>query len=86
MGTKTEKLDDIDFITDEINSIKRSSHKRDVQGKKIKVRSSLEVAQDDYKKAKQTHLKEIKRLKSQIKQHKLMMKQAKNTLKIIKLG
>lgn len=80
-------MDDIDFIEDEINAEKtRKAHTRKVGKQKIVVRSSVEKAKDDYKEAKRIHKDKIRGLKRNIKTHKLMIKQAKNTYKIIKLG
>ena len=83
-----QTLDDIDFITDEINDIKqnKSSHKRQTAKKQIKVRSSVEVAKDERNRIRQLHKDAIKRLKLQISIHKLQIKQAKTNYKLIKLN
>lgn len=87
MQTTTEPKDDIDFITDDINRTLKASHTRNTQtGKRIKVRSSVEVAKDDYKRAKKLHKANIKKLKQNIKSHRLMIKQARNTYRLIKLS
>jgi hypothetical protein len=80
--------DDIDFITDDINAIKKSkvAHTRVTATKKIKVRSGLEVARDSYKATRKLHRQAIKSLKRAIKAHKLQVKQARNSYKLIKLN
>lgn len=76
-------MDDIDMITDEISNIK--AHTRKHNGKRIKVRGTLDVARDDYRKARRLHRNNIKGLRTSIKAHKLMIKQARTTYKIIKM-
>lgn len=79
-------MDDIDFITDDINRTVKAHSRTTTNGKRIKVRSSVEVAKDDYKRAKALHKANIKKLKQNIKTYKLMIKQARNTYKLIKLS
>ena len=87
MQTTTAPLDDIDLITDDINRTLKASHTRSSStGRRIKVRSSVEVARDDYKRAKKLHKANIKKLKQNIKSHRLMIKQARNTYRLIKLS
>ena len=83
-----ETLDDIDMIYDEALAVKapKKAHKRSTGSKHIKVRSSLEVAKDEYKSARNVHKAQIKRAKRAIKQHKLMIKQARGTYKLIRLS
>lgn len=77
-------MDDIDQITDQINVIK-SNHTRKVGKRKtIKVRGTVEVARDNFKAAKRVHKAQIKKLRQNIKTHKLMIRQAKTAYKIIK--
>lgn len=75
--------DDIGFLEDDIKTIK--GHTRKTEGKKIKVRSSVQVAKDDKKRVYRIQKTNIKRLKRQIKLAKIMKKQAKNRYKVIKL-
>jgi len=84
-------MDDIDFITDEVEQIQKGQtkkgHKRDTKTvKHIKVRGSVEVARDNKKAAIKLHRKNIKDLKRSIHAHKLMIKQAKIAYKIVKLN
>lgn len=82
-------IDDIDLIEDEINATKnKTAHTRKgatPKAKRIKVRSSVEVAKDEFKRAKRVHRAEIKRAKRVIKQHRLLIKQARGAYKLIKL-
>ena len=56
-------MDDIDQIEDEINATKnKTAHTRKgaaPKAKRIKVRSSVEVAKDEFKRAKRLHRAEI---------------------------
>lgn len=81
-------MDDIDFITDEITKEKQTkkAHSRKTETKRIKVRSSVEVAKDNFKQAKRLHRSQIKSLRRNIKTHKLMIRQARNTYRLIKLS
>lgn len=81
-------IDDIDFITDDIQSIKelKKAHTRTVSKKTIKIRSSVDKAKSDYKTAKQLHRNNIKSLHRNIRTHKLMIKQARNTYRLVKLS
>lgn len=82
-------MDDIDFIEDEINAAKTTkAHTRKVATKtrRIKVRSSVEVARDEFKRAKRVHRAEVKKARRVIKQHHLLIKQARGTYKLIKLS
>ena len=79
-------MDDIDFITDEVEQIKRG-HKRNTKTvKHIKVRGSVEVARDNYRAAKRLHREAIRGLKRSIQAHKLMIGQAKTAYKLVKLN
>ena len=78
-------MDDIETLYEEALTVK-NGHKRKTAKKTIKVRSSVEKAADDFKKAKATHKAEIAKLKTSIKSHKLLIKQAKNQLKLVKLA
>lgn len=80
--------DDIDFIHDDIESIKQSkiAHKRKLGVKHIKIRSGVEVSKDNYKASRKLHRNQIKSLKRSIKVHKLMIKQARDSYKLIKLN
>lgn len=64
---------------------KKIAHERNMVTKKTQVRSSVEKAKDDYKTTRQAHKNEIAKLRNQIKMHKLLMKQAKNSYKLVKL-
>jgi len=90
-------MDDIDFIEQDIIKVKKSAHTRKVEGKKIRVRSSVEKARDDYKLAKREHKNRIKAIKAQarlnariarnnVKAHRNMIATAKTTYKAIKLA
>lgn len=52
----------------------------------IKVRGTLDVARDDYKRAKALHKARIRELRDSIKSHKIMLRQAKNTYKLAQLA
>jgi hypothetical protein len=81
-------MDDIDYITDDIEAIKKQNkagHTRKTEAKRIKVRSSVEVARDNYRASKRLHRKAIRQLKRSIKTHKLQIRQARNTFKLVKL-
>ena len=78
-------MDDIDNIYLETTKIKKGHKRIMANTKKIKVRSSVEVAKDNYKKAKQVHKDDIKGLRRNIRSHRLMIRQARNTYKIVKL-
>jgi hypothetical protein len=88
-NTNTATLNDIDiigdFIDEEIAKPKKA-HTRQTATKRIKIRSGVEVARDDYKRRKQQARKEIKRLRRMIKLQHMHIKQAKATYKIIKLS
>lgn len=53
--------DDIDTLFEEITEIKqpKKAHMRTVKGKKIKVRSGVQLARDEYKKARKHHREAI---------------------------
>lgn len=74
------KLDDIDAIFEETEAIKhpKKAHKRRSNSKTITVRSTLDIALDDYKEAKRIQ-------KKNIKVARLLIKQAKNTYRLVKL-
>ena len=76
-------MDDIDKLYIAATKVRKD---KKTQPKATKSRSTLEVAKETYKAAKQFHKAEIGRLKRTIKSHKLMQKQAKNQLKIVKLS
>lgn len=80
-------LDDIDQLYDEAIQVKspRKAHRRTSGPKQIKVRGSIDIARDAYKKAKKVHRAEISRLKANIRSHKLLIKQARTTFGLIKL-
>ena len=89
---------DIDLIQDEIASITtKAHHERTIGNKKIKIRSSVELARDNYKLAKRTHKAEIKKLKAKmrlerkiarnnIKAHRNLIATARTSYKAIKLA
>lgn len=82
-------MDDIDELYMDIEKDKATTvkaHTRKLGTKKIKVRSSLEVAKDNFKSAKRIHKAQIKSLKRNIATHKLMIKQARNTWRLVKLS
>lgn len=85
-------MDDIDTIFIEATNIKKQlpqmkkHHTRTNHTKQIKVRSSVEVAQDNYKATRRLQKANIKRAKQQIKSYKLLIKQARTTYKLIKLS
>jgi hypothetical protein len=83
--------EDINQLFEEATSLKNSKpkrgHKRNTKTvKHINVRGGLEVAKDNYKTTKRIHKAQIKALRQNIKTHKLLIKQAHNTYKIIKLS
>lgn len=78
-------MDEIDTLYEEALTVK-SGHKRKTGKKVIKVRSSVDKARDDFKKAKASHKAEIAKLKAGIKSHKLLIRQAKNQLKLVRLA
>jgi len=85
----SQAIDDIDFIEDEIIRAKnqKPSHKRKLpSGKKITVKSSLDVAKDQFKQAKRIQNANIASAKRNIKSYKLLKKQARNTWKLAKLA
>ena len=85
----SQPKDDIDFIEDEIVKEKKqkSIHERILtSGKKIIVKSGLDVAKEQFKKAKQTQNANIANAKRNIKSYKLLKKQARNTWKLAKLA
>jgi len=82
---KQPPLDEIDFIEDEINKVKKAHTRKLSSNKTTKVRSSRDIAKDDFKQAKALHKAHIQRAKQNIKTHKLMIKQARNTYKLFKL-
>lgn len=96
-----ERKDDIDFITDDINRTIKS-HKRKVSGKAkpIKVRSTFQIARDDYHAARGHHNKAIwsayvayrgeiwrawRNYRTTRKQHLILRSQAKNIYKLAKM-
>lgn len=82
-------MDDIDFITDEMNTIKQIKKGHDRNTKtvtKIRVRGSVEVARDNYRASKKMHKAQIRQLKRSIKAHRLQIRQAKGNYKLIKLN
>ena len=81
-----QKLDEIDLITDEITALTKPAHSRKVGKKTIKVRSSVEVAKDNYKAAKRLQRANIKRARQNVRSYKLLIKQARNTFKLVKLN
>ncbi len=81
-------MDDIDQLYIESKQLK-SEHVRKgatPKSKKIKVRGSVEVARDNYRNAKRLHRQQIRQLRANIASHKLMIKQAKTTYKLVKLA
>lgn len=83
-------MDDIDFITDEINretKKQKMGHTRTLStGKKIPVKSSLDVSRDQFKQAKRIQNANIASAKRNIKSYKLLKRQARNTWKLAKLA
>lgn len=75
-------MDDIDKLYIAATKVRKEKK----PSKATKSRSTVEVAADTYKQAKSIHKAEIQRLKRTIKSHKLMIIQAKNQFKIIKLS
>lgn len=80
-------MDDIDTIFEEATALKqpKKAHKRTTGEKIIKVKSSVEAARASYKAARKQHRASIKRLKRDIKSHRLMIKQARGTYRLIKM-
>lgn len=78
-------MDDIDNIYLETTKIKKGHKRTMANTKKIKVRSTVEKARGDYKKAKQVHKDDIKGLRRNIRSHRLMIRQAKTLYRIVKL-
>ena len=76
----------MDFIETPLPTKKAQKRGGSLTKKATKVRSSVDKAKDDYKLAKAGHKAEIKKLRDQIKTHKLLIKQAKTTYKLVKLA
>ena len=85
---KTETLDDIDLLTDEIDQeIKvTKSHSRQVGKKNIPVKGTVEIAKDNYKKAKKSSRNRIAQYRRDIRSHKILIKSAKYHYKLVKLN
>lgn len=87
---KNKQLEDEDindlYLESEAIKATRTAHTRTSKTTKIKVRSSLEKARDDYKRAKRLQRDNIRRARQQIKSYKLLKKQARTTYRIIKLA
>lgn len=86
---KGDNMDDtdIDNLYIEATAEKtKQEHKRKVGKNKIKVRSSVQVARDDFHNAKRLQKLNIKQAKRNIKSYKMLIKQARNTYKLVKLA
>lgn len=79
-------LDDIDMIYEDVLKQPKKAHERETASKVIKVRSSVEKAQDTYKSAKKTHKASIRLEKRKIKSYKILIHQARNAYKLVKLS
>ena len=77
-------MDDIDYITDEVTKIQKKAHKRNAPagGKRIKIRSTGQVARANYRAAKKLHRDAIRQLRRDIKKHKLLKRQARIAYKL----
>lgn len=80
-------MDDIDTLYEEATELKqpKRAHKRTTGKKTVKVKSSVEAARASYKATRKQHCASIKRLKRDIKSHRLMIKQARGTYRLIKM-
>jgi hypothetical protein len=85
---KIEELDDIDLLTDDISLIKSHDRVVKVGGKKktIHVKGTVEQAKDAYKLAKKTSKNRISQYRRDIRSHRILIKNAKNHYKLIKLN
>lgn len=96
-----ERKDDIDFIMDDIQRT-TTAHKRKVATKKrpVKVRSTIQIARDDYHAARSHHNKAIwaayvayrgeiwrawRNYRNTRRQHLILRSQAKNIYKLAKM-
>ena len=90
-------LDQLIIDTEDEVAKAKAGHTRKVGKKQIKIRSSVEVARDNYKQARKTHRAEIKALKAKmrlerriarnnIKAHRNLIASAKTSYKAIKLA
>lgn len=95
-ATTIDRDDDINFIMEDIVKT-RKSHQRKVGNAKVAVRSTVEIALDDYKEAKDLHEAEIKKLKAEdklrhliikndIKAHRNLIKSAQTSYIAVKLA
>lgn len=93
-------LDEIDFIEDDIHKIQKKAHVRKIEKRKIKVRSTIQIARDTYHEARSEHNKAIwtawlsyrgqiwrawRAYRNTRKQHKILKHQAKNIYRLAKL-
>lgn len=83
-------LDDINIIYEDAEVEKKKrlkrAHTKNVASKTIKVRSSVQEAKDDYKAAKKLHKASIALEKRKIKSYKILIQQARNSYRLIKLS
>lgn len=80
-----QTMDDIDFITDEIDAIKtpKVSHTRTVNKRKIKVMSGYEKARNNHKALKRATRRQLKEYKRQAKYKKLLLKKSRLEYKLL---
>lgn len=79
-------MDDIDTIFEETQATPRKAHKRTLAiGKRIKVKSTTDIAKDNYKRVKRLNRANISKAHRDIASYKLLTKQAHNNYKLIKL-
>lgn len=85
MSKLTEE--ELDFLLEHPETIKqpKKAHKRTIEGRSIKVKSSLDVARDTYKRVKKQHKAEIARNRNSIAKHRQLIKQARGVYKLAKL-
>ena len=81
-------MDDIDTLFIEAKTIKatKPAHLRQLGKKTIRVKSSIEKAKDDFKRAKHIQRQNVLSAKNNIKSYRLLIKQARNTYKLVKLA
>lgn len=87
--------EDINTLYEDITAEKKqlkAAHKRKGANtkKSIKVRSSVQVARDEYKATRKLHRKYMREIRGdarrKLRQHKLLIKQARTAYKIVKLS
>ena len=88
---------ELDLIQDEIAALAKPAHARKSGKKTIRVRSSVEVARDNFKLAKATHRKAVKAIRQDIRRkkaiarnniaaHKTLIRQARTSYNASKVN